>query len=108
MSLDAFGCPEHPTTDLIAILENADENSPLFAAIYPDEAGWGRANMLLAAITDNLRVLVWQGGDRKRRNFPQPIPRPGVSEKEKRVFGNNPIEQDDMDAFLSSRGPAAA
>lgn len=108
LSIDRFGCPEHPTSDLVALLEFTPQDSPLFAARFPDDAGWTRENMLLADAVDALRIQIWQKGSGKRRDYPKPIPRPGISAKETKAFGNNPIEQDDMDAFLASRGPAAA
>lgn len=108
VSIDQFGCPEYPTSDLVSILEFTREDSPLFTALYPDDAGWGRTNMLLADVVDALRIQIWQKGSGKKSDYPNPIPRPGVSQKEKKQFGNNPIEQDEMDAFLASRGPKAA
>jgi len=108
VSLDSFGCREHPTSDLVAILEFTKQGAPLFAAQYPGYLGWSRENMLLADAVDALRVQIWQNGSGKKRDYPNPIDRPGVSQKETKQFGNNPIEQDDMDAFLASRGPAQA
>lgn len=101
-SLDEVG-PAFPWTDLIAILESIDEESPLYAAEHPDEAGWTAQNMLLADLVDATRVLIWQGGKRRKADYPKPIPRPGVATKDTKKFGNNPIEVEDMQAFLDRK-----
>lgn len=49
--------------------------------MHPDNAGWTRTNLLLAAIVDLLRWLQWSKtkDGRKNRNRPEPLPRPGVA-----------------------------
>lgn len=73
--------------DLVAILTAVRPGDVLFDAEFPDEAGWDHHAMLLAMIADGLHVLAWQGGKRRRADFPKQIPRPGVEKKDTKVFG---------------------
>lgn len=64
--------------------------------MHPDEAEWGNLEMLMAGAVDALNWLVWaktKDGSRNR-NQPEPIKRPGVEPKIKRVKGQAvPIDQ---------------
>lgn len=84
---------------MIAAVEPGD---PLFDAEAPEVAGWNRTTMLLADIADTLHILVWQGGRRRRADFPKPIPRPGFEEKNVKTFGDS-MEFDDAVAFLDRK-----
>src|SRR5690606_40071311 len=75
----------------------------LYDAMFPDSAQWDHHAMLLAAIIDSLNIQVWQGGNRRRADFPRPIPRPGVEDKHERKFGGKPVEIEDMQKFLERK-----
>ncbi|MGV0805811.1 DUF5361 domain-containing protein [Mycolicibacterium setense] len=61
--------------------------SHLYRSMHPDDAGWTRTNMLLAAIADVLRWLQWAKtkDGRKNQNAPDPIQRPGITPKKKAI-----------------------
>lgn len=73
--------------DLIVIVKHAGVESNLYRSMHPDEAGWTLTNMLLATIADVLRWLQWSKtkDGRKNRNMPEPIERPGVVPRKRRV-----------------------
>jgi len=57
-------------------------------------------NHLLANIADSLHVLVWQGGERKRRDFPEAIERQG-NHRQKEIIGDaTPVDELLADNFL--------
>lgn len=110
-SVDDVGTPAFSWMDAAAIFAAASPGTPLYDQMFPKSAGWDSTNMLLAAVLDALNIIVWQGGKRKKSDFPRPIPRPGVENNTERKFGGTPIEMDEMAAFLDRkrRGvPAAA
>ena len=88
--------------DLVEILTAVRPGDVLFDAEFPYEAGWDHHAMLLAMIADGLHVLAWQGGKRRRADFPKQIPRPGVEKKDTKVFGQV-MEFDDAVAFLDRK-----
>lgn len=102
-SVDDVGSKKFPWMDMVAIFETVRPGDPLFDAASPDEAGWDQRNMLLAAAVDALNVLIWQGGKRRRGDFPRQIPRPGVTSKDEKRFGDKPIEIEDMKAHLDRK-----
>lgn len=74
--------------------------SALYRALYPDEHAWQLSELLLAEIADALNVANWQRSAGKRKDYPKPIPRPGVSEKASQTYGSNAVPIADMAAFL--------
>jgi hypothetical protein len=90
MRLRHFPSDEFTWHDLKVIISHLSEHSSLFAAVYPDRAGWDRKVDLQASTVDMLRILAWQptADGRKGRNVPQQIPRPGVTPP--RRDGSNP------------------
>jgi|SRR5690606_7735214 len=110
-SVEDMGTKRFPWMDAVAVLSTVAPGDPLYDVEHPSAAGWDHHAMLLAALLDVLNVLAWQGGDRKRSDFPRPTPRPGVENTHERKFGGTPIEMDDMQAFLDRKRagtPAAA
>lgn len=101
-SLDDAGTDRLPWMDLAAMITAADPGDPIFDAEVPGSAGWTKTNMLLADIADALHVLMWQGGRRRRADFPRPIPRPGFEEKNVKTFGDT-MEFDDAVEFLDRK-----
>jgi hypothetical protein len=73
--------------------------SALHRALNPNDADWGLSDLLLAEVADSLRVANWQRGGGKKRDYPKPIPRPGV-EPDTKVIGKGAIPLDQMDEFL--------
>jgi hypothetical protein len=81
-------CPSPGFTwrDLQVFIEYLDNDSCLVAAVYPDRAGWTKQNMLLAYLIDTARIHLWLNtkDGHERRNFPEPIDRPGIVKPEPR------------------------
>lgn len=81
-------CPSPGFTwrDLQIFIEYLDNDSSLVALVHPERAGWTKTNMLLADLIDTARIHLWLNtvDGREGRNFPEPIPRPGVKVKEPR------------------------
>lgn len=102
-SLDHAGTDLFPWADLVAILATVRPGDILYSAMYPEHDMWDHKSMLLADIADSLRVIVWQGGKRRKADFPRPIPRPGVEDKHERRFGGTAVEIDEMQAFLDRK-----
>ena len=63
-----------------------DNESHLVAEVYPERAGWTMPMMLMADMVDALRILVWQKTKDAQdgKNFPEPIPRPGIEKPKAR------------------------
>ena len=73
---------------------------------FADWHGSDKANMLLAALVDELRMLSWgfsqaHSEHSLRRYMPEPIPRPGISKRDRRV-GYDPIPIKDFDSWWES------
>jgi len=60
---------------------------------------WGLPEHLLALLVDALHVANWQRSSdgSKGRNYPEPIPRPGVGPK---TVGRDALPLDEMDEWL--------
>lgn len=84
--------------DLYTILSQQPDTSALFRARNPD-AHWGLTEQLLALATDALHVANWQRSGGKKRDFPKPIPRPGVTPSET-TYGKGALPYDEMAAWL--------
>ncbi|MEU3599894.1 hypothetical protein ABZ714_14380 [Streptomyces sp. NPDC006798] len=86
--------------DLLAIVRQSPRSSAFYRATNPDEAsGWGLQEHLLAWVADLIAVSNWQRGQGKKKDYPKPIPRPGVETPDKK-FGQEAIPMDDMKAWL--------
>lgn len=75
-------------------------------ADFADWHGSDKANMLLAALVDELRMLSWgfsqaHSEHSLRRYMPEPIPRPGIPKRDRRV-GYDPIPIKDFDSWWES------
>lgn len=82
--------------DLLVFVQESGRDSALFRAMYPDRVEWENTNMLLAAAVDALNIQIWQKtkDGQKGRKQPDPIPRPGVNPRARRVRGEAiPIDQ---------------
>ena len=57
---------------------------------------------LLAQVADSLNWLVWAKTKdaEHNRNRPKPIPRPGLDEPDKTIYGSKPLPIEDMQAWL--------
>ena len=76
--------------DLAAHLPKTGE-SATFRALNPDSWRWGVQEHLAAIQADHLRLLAWmktKDASKKRpKHRPDPIPRPGIAEKQREVEG---------------------
>lgn len=102
-SVDDVGTEKFPWMDAAAIFAAASPGEPLYDTMFPKSAGWDLATNLQASMLDALNILIWQGGKRRRADFPRPIPRPGVDDSHERKFGGEPVEMDDMKVFLEKK-----
>jgi hypothetical protein len=72
------------------MVDQADENSAVYASQVGDEDRlWNPDRQLMASMVDMLTWQVWSKSKdgQKNRNRPKPIPRPGVTEHEKKTIG---------------------
>ena len=84
LRLRRLGTDELTWQDLAAIIACLPPESALGRALNPDWM-WGLPEMLAADIADSQRWLVWSKtvDAQRKRNRPQPIPRPGVKRPER-------------------------
>lgn len=79
-------------------MEQAPRSSAIYRSLNPEAFVWGTQEQLLAAIADALNVANWQRGQGKKKDYPKPIPRPGVEED--KTYGVEPVSMEDMAEFL--------
>lgn len=84
--------------DLLAVARQAPPGSALVRAQNPDPE-WGLAEHLLAAAVDSLNVANWQRSGQTARDYPKPVPRPGV-EPDSKTYGSDPLPLDEMAEWL--------
>lgn len=77
-------------------MRHSPPDSALNRAIDPAAAEWGQAEHLLAGLFDALQVANWQRGSAKRRDFPKPLPRPGVEPEANFIGAGTGIPMDEM------------
>jgi hypothetical protein len=67
-------------------IEYLDNDSCLVSLVHPERAGWTKSNMLLADLIDTARIHLWLNSKagHEGRDYPEPIPRPGVKRREPR------------------------
>jgi hypothetical protein len=88
------------------IIDQLDDTSQLYRSRNPDWR-WGLAEQLMAATVDALNMANWLNSEdgRRKRNRPEPIPRPGVGPvAEKKTFGATKMSFAEADAWLASDG----
>lgn len=98
LRLRDVGTPGFSWGDLFAVIRQAPRTSALFRAMNPDH-DWDLAALLIAEVADAVRVANWQRGSGKRKDYPKPIPRPGI-EPESTTYGKGAIPLDDMAEWL--------
>lgn len=94
-----MGTPELSWRDVWTIAASCGMGSRLAGEIDP-RASWTTQDYLLAHIADAARLGVWVQGSGKRRNKPQPLPRPG-DKRADRFEDVEPMPVDDLKAFLA-------
>lgn len=99
LRLDWLGTEALSWRDLWVIVRRSKADSAVYRAQHPDEWAWGLPEQLLAATVDTLRAANWQRAGGKPKDFPWPIPRPGV-EPDTKTRGREPIPLDDMAKWL--------
>lgn len=55
------------------------------------ETEWGVTEHMLATVIDALNGANWQRAANKNSPRPRPVPRPGVVDKDRQMFGNGPV-----------------
>lgn len=93
------GTDELSWADLLIFIRQSPRDSALYRAMNPDDHQWGLAELLIAEVADGVAVSNWLAGSGKRRDYPKPIPRPGV-EPESTTYGKGAIPIDDMAEWL--------
>lgn len=99
LRLRNLGSDDFNWNDLAVVLSQSPRSSAFYRSLFPDEAEWGLQEQLMAAMVDYAAVGNWQRGEGKRKDFPDPIPRPGVNDGKER-YGTEAIEMDEMAAWL--------
>lgn len=85
--------------DLYTVLSQQPRTSAVYRARNPEHE-WGLSEQLLALVGDALHVANWQRSRGKKRDYPKPIPRPGVEPDAKTYGGKKPLPIDDMAEWL--------
>ena len=87
---------------VIAMVRYTSRESALGQVVGGDEMAWSTSDHLLASLVDLTRWLVWAKSDdaRRKRNKPEPLPRPGVV-NEKVVYGTASMTIEEADAWLA-------
>lgn len=98
LRLRNVGSEDFTWGDLLAIVRQSPRSSALYRAMNPEESEWGLLEQLLAYNADLTAVANWQRGQGKKKDYPKPIPRPGI-ETDKR-FGKDAMSIDEMAAWL--------
>lgn len=98
LRLRNVGTDDFTWGDLLAIVRQSPRSSALYRDMNPEEAEWGMQEQLLAYCADLLAAGNWQRGQGKAKDYPKPIPRPGI-ETDKR-FGKDAISIDEMADWL--------
>lgn len=98
LRLRNVGSEDFTWGDLLTVVRQSPRSSALFRAMNPEEAEWGLTQQLLAYQADLTAVGNWQRAQGKRKDYPKPIPRPGVEADKK--FGKDAISMDEMAAWL--------
>lgn len=70
-----------------------------------DESTWTLDRQLLAAAVDALRVANWQRSEGKKKDYPKPIPRPGVGPSVTRIGDASHFTPAQARALIESRRP---
>ncbi|MET7741978.1 hypothetical protein [Streptomyces sp. NPDC005385] len=99
LRLRDVGTEDFTWGDLLAIVRQSPRSSALFRSLYPDEAVWAHQEQLLATIADALHVGNWQRGQGNKKDYPKPIPRPGVK-PESEKFGKDAVTLDEISSWL--------
>lgn len=99
LRLRDVGSPDFSWADLYVVIRQSPRDSALFRAMNPDDHEWDLPSLLLAEIADGVNVGNWQRGGGKRRDYPKPIPRPGV-EPDSKTYGKGAIPIDEMAEWL--------
>jgi hypothetical protein len=100
LRLRDLGSDEFTWGDLRVIVTQAPRSSCLYRALYPDEYQWGLQEQLMALVADMLSVANWQRGSGASKDYPKPIPRPGI-EDDTASFGEDAMSIEDMDDWLN-------
>jgi len=77
------------------VVNQSPRSSALFRALHPEEAEWGLAEHLAAAIFDVLQSANWQRQGDNRAPRPKPLERPGVKPQSKR-YGTTAVPMNEM------------
>lgn len=102
LRLDTVGTESFSWADFIAFMEAAPMGSALHGIRLenPEDAGWSMDSLLLATIADALHIMIWQNGEGRRRDRPDPIERPGCR-PERTIHGKgSSMDPFELDALL--------
>lgn len=89
--------------DLWVFVRGLPRESAYARALLGEDHFWGLSELILAQVSDSLRILVWQQTEdgSKGKNQPKPWPRPGVApDEDTTMFGKDAISIDEMDDWL--------
>lgn len=98
LRLRDLGSDRFSWADLYAVIRQTPPGSALGRSLNPDHV-WDLKALLLAEIADALNVANWQRSGQPRRDYPKPIPRPGV-EPTTTTYGKGALPYDEMAEWL--------
>lgn len=83
----------------------ARRGTPLAVAIHGETAQWADEMHVAVSILDALRHYIWMNSDdgAKRRNRPEPVPRPGVVDPKRERYGNASMSLAETREWLESK-----
>lgn len=99
LRLRDVGTPGFTWRDLLVAIRQSPAESALYRAMNPSDHQWSLTNLLLAEVADGTAVGNWQRGSGKRKDYPKPIPRPGVK-PDVTKYGSGPLPLGEMRAWL--------
>lgn len=85
--------------DLWTVVTQAPADSALYRAMNPGEADWTLSTLLLAEVVDSLRIATWQRGGGKKKDYPKPVPRPGIT-PDSTTYGKGAVSMDQIADWL--------
>lgn len=74
--------------------------------MFGDDAVWTIDRHLAALTVDQLAVANWQRGTAKKKDYPKPIPRPGVGTGKPRIGDASRLTPAAARELLDARKPA--
>lgn len=94
--------PDYTLSDLVQYVKFSPEKSAFMQTHAEQDSAWGLNEQLLAAIVDQLAILIWfkTKDGAKGINRPELIPRPGVESDDSQKIKGTPVSVAKMSESL--------